>query len=1704
MPEELDTPHDAALPSAPDPPAKRTFLAGKWLRIIMIGGGVFVLLIALIGLLLFRGGAADTYVKNQFREKMEYMGIVFDADVFRLNASPLELELKNATFNDRVSGEKLFFIRDARIGLTILDLFAWQASREISVDSTEIYGAEVWVRFDENGRSNFANIVSDERESSLSFKYDSISFLLLDSVVHFNDASRKIEADARNLTLSVRPTEEPLLERPSRFLFELESTDSFLTYDGSRLEDVRIRATGIADPESADISELRIDTPIGYSILSGRLMDWQNFTYDLNIESSVDLAQTSTIFPLGTTLRGVGNFKGRVGGTGTNYRVEGNITSEALSADGVYLRAVDVAATVAGTNSQYEANGQAVAELFTFEDFRIEFPRIAGNVRGTGTDFLWVGELQAAAAKSGSLTLGGLFLSDAVAELRNGRLDASAGNGRAQMFSVADNRFTDFRSQGLQVSVDGGTTSLSAAATQANTLQTDDYRIDGVNGRNIRVRNAGETTTVDIDGLQAREASIGDARLRNLKARDFELKDVPDSTDLALRDLTADRLDSGKNRVEGIKADTVSVRGVGPNTVVYSDRLRLARVDADGVVLGSLNIAGVRLTIREGRVEARSEDIDAGTVTLTESESFPEGGTIENVVAARPVYVLEPSGRYRATADMSIGGGTLGSINLGSARSSVVITNERAELNDLVAQVMDGEVAGQATIALNSRADSNFSANFTSLDISKLIALQSGRIVPIEGQATGHVDVSTRGTDFRTASGDINADIDASAGDEANGRIPLKGSLRVRADQGLLNVEDAKLNTGKTELAATGRFDLLGSDSDLALTLRSSDASETERMLRILDVSPGLTEQLDLYRVVLRDDLAFDGKITGSLAEPEFKGNVAFESIALREQELGRLSANIDVSALGVFISDGKLLEVEGGQLDFEVQIPAAGLNNTSVTAQLNNISAGRLLTAIPIDLPESLRALRGNTSGKVELRGLPNQSQGTVDIVTVNGTLNGQPFEELRADARFEGTSIIVDSASIVADGGRATFNGLYDRTTSEFNGELLGEKIPVPLLTALLPVSESLPDATGTIDFSASGSGNIEQTSSIQIKFEGRGSNIVVNDNAFGEVRFEGTTSDQTLNASLTAELAGRPQVFLAKLDLSQRELPVRVEHTLDQSPLGPFFALIPQLKGYSIGGTGTGKVEFGGPLASIDDRGDRTFSTANLSGVASFSQLTLQIQESPLTALEPVLVRFSPSEITFESLKLAGGGSNLVVSGTKALTDNGLNNLAIDGRLNLTLLNAFPDIAAADTFFGGTADVSVRLAGVNRTARINGTAQLSNAAVATFIGPSRLSADRITGTVRFTADQAQFDNLSGYLGGGSFSAGGGLLFGDNLAIQSYRVSLTGSNVTVPLPENFVTTGDARLDFTGTRVGTELLSVISGNILARRSVYSRDIELASVIGARREGSLGGGGTTSGLAPRFNLNITGRDALIVRNNIADLTASVSLQLTGTTNNPRIAGRITSTSGTILFRNDRYVIQRGVLEFPPDTNIDPVIFLQAESEINGYQVFVNLSGPLTDTQALTASVRSNPALPEQDVISLITTGSLSNTSTGIPTLASTGLNTAAEVLADSIINTPARRATDRLFGLNVFEIDPIISGERLDPSARLTVGRQINNNLRVTYATNLSQDQNQVIAFEYRVSDRLSFVAQYEQRSLSNVTQNRDNVSFEVRFRRRF
>ena len=117
----------------------------------------------------------------------------------------------------------------------------------------------------------------------------------------------------------------------------------------------------------------------------------------------------------------------------------------------------------------------------------------------------------------------------------------------------------------------------------------------------------------------------------------------------------------------------------------------------------------------------------------------------------------------------------------------------------------------------------------------------------------------------------------------------------------------------------------------------------------------------------------------------------------------------------------------------------------------------------------------------------------------------------------------------------------------------------------------------------------------------------------------------------------------------------MPFHLEQRLDQSPIGPYIAFIPALKNLAISGTATGIVDFGGNLSDVDANGKRGLTYKNLSGTAKFTQLSLQIQDSPLAATEPVSIRFNTREIVFESAHFAGGGSNMTIAGTKALADD-----------------------------------------------------------------------------------------------------------------------------------------------------------------------------------------------------------------------------------------------------------------------------------------------------------------------------------------------------------------------------------------------------------------------------------------------------------------
>jgi hypothetical protein len=381
-------------------------------------------------------------------------------------------------------------------------------------------------------------------------------------------------------------------------------------------------------------------------------------------------------------------------------------------------------------------------------------------------------------------------------------------------------------------------------------------------------------------------------------------------------------------------------------------------------------------------------------------------------------------------------------------------------------------------------------------------------------------------------------------------------------------------------------------------------------------------------------------------------------------------------------------------------------------------------------------------------------------------------------------------------------------------------------------------LPDINGVINLNARAVGVGSDSRTYDFNFNGAGRNVFVNGNQVGEVTFVGKTENQQLNANLTVNIENQPQTIVASVNFADENLPFRAETVFNNTQLAPYIALArPADSGdISITGQANGKVFIEGNLSGVKPDGTRGFTTDNLRGAAEFNQLALQIGETSLVASEPVSVQFNSKEVLVNSAKFSGSGTNIVVSGTKALTDDGVNNLLVDGRINLSVFNAL----SKNTFFAGLANVSVRLQGVNATARLNGTAELENASVATFIGSDRLTLDRIRGQILFTSNQAQIVRLNGFLGGGRVTASGGASLA-GLELQSFRFEVSGRNFTAPVAD-LITTGDADIELSGIRRNGVLESLIAGTITTRRSIYNKDIDLADFISGRREGSLSGG----------------------------------------------------------------------------------------------------------------------------------------------------------------------------------------------------------------------------------------------------------------------
>jgi translocation and assembly module TamB len=144
---------------------------------------------------------------------------------------------------------------------------------------------------------------------------------------------------------------------------------------------------------------------------------------------------------------------------------------------------------------------------------------------------------------------------------------------------------------------------------------------------------------------------------------------------------------------------------------------------------------------------------------------------------------------------------------------------------------------------------------------------------------------------------------------------------------------------------------------------------------------------------------------------------------------------------------------------------------------------------------------------------------------------------------------------------------------------------------------------------------------------------------------------------------------------------------------------------------------------------------------------------------------------------------------------------------------------------------------------------------------------------------------------------------------------------------------------------------------------------------------------------------------------------------------------------------------------------------------------------------LRLAYRSDPPLPEADILSLLALGFSRQQEEMAASGSRPSSNVGASALLSEVLSSEVSGRVERLFGVSHIKIDPNVGAPGNSGGARVTVEQQVTRDFTLTYVTNTASSQYRIIQFEWAVSESTSLIGVRDQNGIFGV---------EVRFRHRF
>lgn len=504
-------------------------------------------------------------------------------------------------------------------------------------------------------------------------------------------------------------------------------------------------------------------------------------------------------------------------------------------------------------------------------------------------------------------------------------------------------------------------------------------------------------------------------------------------------------------------------------------------------------------------------------------------------------------------------------------------------------------------------------------------------------------------------------------------------------------------------------------------------------------------------------------------------------------------------------------------------------------------------------------------------------------------------------------------------------------------------------------------------------------------------------------------------------------------------------------------------------------------------IDIKGNKRTINAT-SGYAKLNDLVLQRGSHILKLNHQPQLIFENGIKKADTLYLSGEGNSLTV---KPQFKNNDVQFYVEADLQLRL---FQFLAPFLESLSGQLNVNTSLNFASGQLQMLGEGAISNTYIKLKGFPVPI--EEIETPIQFSQSKIIFDEITALIGTRDLNGSG---FIDFKGSKNILVDLTAAaeNLEITFPEKVTTNGKADLRFSGHwmpytlkvdyKVNDGLVEKDfgqdenSGVTLLPMSLYLPQSQIVE--------------RTPSVMLDVNVDLT--SGVVVKNQLVKGEAKGQLNISGTPEQPQMVGRIEiEKGGQLFFRDKPFIIDNAVINFTPAREINPNIYITANSRVAEYDINLLVQGSSKNVQI---KPTSQPPLSENDIFSLLALG---YTTRGDQTLSSEMQQRQAgiEALATITNQSQFNKKIQNTFGLTV-QLAPSIDSTKNIAIPKVVVSKQLQKKLNASYSRPLSGD-NLVNEFklQYLFNPNFSVNLNYQnsernqQENIQNYNQNESGI----------